>query len=325
MTCAQRCGCERVFGAPTARRELRRYRRVGPRKSTRRLLAEVARGGVAGATFLDVGGGIGAIQHELMARGAARGTSVDASPAYVAAARREARARGYEERMRYFGGDLVERAAELEPADVVTLDRVVCCYPDMPRLLETAAALTGRALGLAYPRRTRLVRLVAGVVNLLQRARRHPFRVFVHDPAAMEAVIRARGLTPKVRREGPIWAMTVCVRDPDARQATLIESGLPTTAVAGPEREPPISGVDWPPVDAEHVEGPKRETATNGFARRRSGRSRLAQGRSGAPSRAVDFTLGPSKIGSLADDAAATAARAAAHNSLRRPVRPPTR
>ncbi len=213
MSCCAQCrGIEDMFGDKMARRQLRQYRRKGPAKATRRLIDAVSEDGVEGRTFLDVGGGVGAIQHELMDRGATGGTSVDASPAYLAAARAEAEARGHAGSVRYVDGDFVERARELEATDIVTLDRVVCCYPDMPAMLNAAAPLARRALGLVFPRRTRFIRTGVALVNLIQRLRRHPFRVFVHDPAGMEAVLARHGLSRRHLREGLVWRVAVFER-----------------------------------------------------------------------------------------------------------------
>lgn len=196
-----------------AQRQLRQYRRKGPGTVTRRLIDAVAADGAEGRTFLDVGGGVGAIQHELMDRGADGGTSADASPAYLAAARAEAEARGYADRVKYLDGDFVERAAEIEPADMVTLDRVVCCYPDMPAMLAAAAPRARRALGLVFPRRTWFIRAGVALVNLIQRLRRHPFRVFVHDPDEVAAVLKQYGLTRRYLHDGFLWRVVVFARE----------------------------------------------------------------------------------------------------------------
>lgn len=210
MSCCAQCrGIEDMFGHRMAQRQLRQYRRKGPGAVTRRLIDAVTAGGVEGRTFLDVGGGVGAIQHELMDRGAHGGTSADASPAYLAAARAEAQARGYADRVKYLDGDFVERAAEIDPADVVTLDRVVCCYPDMPALLGAAAPLARRALGLVFPRATWFIRSGVALVNLIQRLRRHPFRVFVHDPDEVAAVLEQHGLSRQYLHDGFLWRVTV--------------------------------------------------------------------------------------------------------------------
>ena len=213
MTCRHCQGVARMFDEKMARRQLRHYRRKGPGKGTRELVDAVAEEGVEGRTFIDIGGGVGAIQHELMERGAAGGTSADASPAYLAAAKEEAQARGYAGRIRYAEGDFVERANEIDAADLVTLDRVVCCYPDMPALLGAAARLTRHTLGLVIPRGTRFMRWGVAMVNLFQRLRRHPFRVYVHDPGEVEAVLGEYGLQRRHVREGVVWRMGVYGRE----------------------------------------------------------------------------------------------------------------
>src|SRR5689334_19226111 len=137
-----RCCCQGVnemFGERTARHDLRRYRKRGPSKPTRMLLEALLREGIEHATVLDIGGGIGAIQQELLDAGAERATSVEASSAYLRAAREEAERRGHAGRISYQAGDFVAIADRVELADVVTLDRVICCYPDMEALVSRSA------------------------------------------------------------------------------------------------------------------------------------------------------------------------------------------
>jgi magnesium-protoporphyrin O-methyltransferase len=214
MTCAQCSGIERFFDDRVARRELRQYRRRGPSKTTRMLIDALSREGVAGASFLDIGAGVGAVHHELMAAGAAGGTCVDASPAYLAAAREEATKRGYAENVRYLAGDFVEVQADVDPADLVALDRVVCCYPDMAALVDASARRARRAYGLVYPRDTRLMKAGSWMLNLIQRLRRHPFRVFVHPTAEVEARVGSHGLTKATHARTLLWQVVVFTRPP---------------------------------------------------------------------------------------------------------------
>ena len=193
----------------------------------------VAADGVEDRTFIDIGGGVGAIQHELMERGAAGGTSADASPAYLAAARAEAEAGGYADRIRYVEGDFVERADDVDAADLVTLDRVVCCYPDMPALVGAAARLARSTLGLVMPRGTWFIRGGVAIVNLFQRLRRHPFRVYVHDPGDVEAVLGEHGLQPRHVREGLVWRVAVFGREPGRERSQSIR-GVPIEHAAVP-------------------------------------------------------------------------------------------
>ncbi len=214
MTCCAHCrGVEDMFGDRMAGRQLRQYRRKGPPKATRRLIDGIAADGLEGRTFIDVGGGVGAIQHELMGQGAAGGTSAEAAPAYMAVARLEAETRGYADRMNYVEGDFVREANKVEAADFVTLDRVVCCYPDMPAMMSAAGPLARRALGLVMPRTTRLIRGGVAFVNLIQRLRRHPFRIYVHDPDEVEAVLARHGLARRFAQDGLLWRVMVFGRN----------------------------------------------------------------------------------------------------------------
>jgi Methyltransferase domain len=169
--------------------------------------------GVQGASVLDIGGGVGAIQHELLAAGAASATAVEASAAYLRAAAEEATRRGHAERLSGYEGDFVALADRIEPADVVTLDRVICCYPDMESLVGRSAERARRLYGLVYPRDVWWTRLGVGTVNLALRVARREFRVFVHRPPAVDAMARAHGLSRALRRAvGPVWEVVVYER-----------------------------------------------------------------------------------------------------------------
>ena len=83
MGCCQCQGVENMFDKKAAKRQLKRYLKKGPSKTTSMLLAAIHKEGVQGITFLDIGGGIGAIQYDLIKAGASGGTSIEASSAYI--------------------------------------------------------------------------------------------------------------------------------------------------------------------------------------------------------------------------------------------------
>ena len=161
-------------------------------------------------TLLDIGGGVGAIQHELLAAGAAHVTSVDASASYLQAARKEASRRGVEDRITYRHGDFVQLAESVPPADIVTLDRVLNVYPDWERLAGLAAAHAQRLLGLVYPRNTPMTRLVVSAMNLKLRMQRKPVRAYIRPQDAIERIARENGLAPHIAQDvGPAWHVAV--------------------------------------------------------------------------------------------------------------------
>ena len=212
MSCCQCRGIETLFGERIARRDLKRYRRNGPLRTTRILLDRLKAEGVRGATLLDIGGGVGAISNELLRAGASRATVVDASPAYLEAAQAEAERQGYRSRIEYQYGDFVEVAPQIGPADVVTLDRVICCYDEMEALVSASAERAQRLYGVVYPRDTWWDRLGVSLANFACRVHGNPFRVFVHSPEAVDRIIRSKGLTRRFYRTTPLWQIIVYAR-----------------------------------------------------------------------------------------------------------------
>ena len=209
MSCCGAPGCERIFDRKHATRELRNYHRNGPIKTTQALIHSVLRGGVKDRTLLDIGGGVGAIQYDLLNAGARTAVSVDASPAFEAAARGEAERQGFSGRIQYEAGDFVELADRIAPADIVTLDRVVCCYPNMEGLVRLSVQHSRRIYGLVYPRDRRMTRVVIRVQNFFRGLFRNPFRSFVHSVEAMDGLISAAGFTLRQRVRTFVWEVSV--------------------------------------------------------------------------------------------------------------------
>ncbi len=203
--CGNARGCDQVFGEWFARRVAKRYRKKGLDKTARRMFAFLDSGGIEGAKVLEIGGGVGEIGLKLLERGAARAVNLELSPAYEQDGRRLARKHGLEERVTWRLHDIAADPDAIEPADIVVLHRVVCCYPDYRRLLGAAADHARRFVVFSYPRRNPLSRLFVAGANLLTRAFREEFRAFVHPPSAMLAVIEERGFHPLLTRRALVW------------------------------------------------------------------------------------------------------------------------
>jgi magnesium-protoporphyrin O-methyltransferase len=198
-----------MFDDDHAEDELKRYRKRGPRRTTRILIRELLALGVEGRTALDVGGGVGAVHLALLEAGAREATDVDASAAFLRAAKKEAIRRGLSSRVTHRHGDFVELASQTSAADIVALDKVVCCYEDAQALLALAAERARRILGLVYPRDGWLTRLVNWVFNLKWLRSVDSFRTFVHSRKKVEEVIMARGFQLLHRIPCGFWQVTV--------------------------------------------------------------------------------------------------------------------
>src|SRR5919106_1640410 len=119
--------------------------------ATGELIDVVQAEGIAGVALLDIGAGVGAVHVTLLEAGAATAVDVDASREYLAVARAEAERRGLSDRVDHRYGDVVELAADLPPADIVTMDSVICCYPYLAPLLDAAVRTLPRIVGITYP------------------------------------------------------------------------------------------------------------------------------------------------------------------------------
>ena len=224
-TCGPGCACAvgNEFGERAARHDLEAYHQSGPDRTTRWLLDGLRGGGAAeasggdppsidGLTVLDIGAGVGAVHLELLRSGAAAAVDVDGSPAYVDVARGEAVQLGLADRVTYLGGDFVALAPTIAPADLVALDRVICCYPDMRALVRLSVARTRRRYGLVYPRDRSWIKLGGAVLNGLSRIARRRLRFHVHRTADVDAIVRAAGFTLLVSRTTWFWQVVVYER-----------------------------------------------------------------------------------------------------------------
>ncbi len=200
-----------------AARELRSYRRgrVGP--TTRLLRDGLVAADLNRGALLDIGTGIGVLTFELLDRGVTSAVAVDASSDYLAAATAEASRRNRSAAISFVHGDFVDVAPRVSAADIVTLDRVVCCYGDYQSLLHGALRRAECGLALSYPRDRWFVRLGVRLENALRRVRSNPFRAFVHSVGDIQRLVDEGGFELVSRRQTPAWAADVYARRPAVR------------------------------------------------------------------------------------------------------------
>jgi SAM-dependent methyltransferase len=203
---------ERQFSEKRATKDLAQYRTKGPGETARLLLAGLTKAGPLEGRLLDIGSGIGALSFELLDRGLTSAVGVDLSSAYVTAALDEAKRRGRSDDVHFVHGDFVEVAEGVRSAEVVTLDHVVCCYPDYERLLDQSLRHTDRLVALSYPRGDWYVRAGVGAENLWRQLRGSSFRTFVHSPSAIEARIRRASFVLLSRSLTRTWCADVYQR-----------------------------------------------------------------------------------------------------------------
>jgi magnesium-protoporphyrin O-methyltransferase len=196
-----------TFGDRFARRMARRYRKRGLDRTRARLVDFLSVHGMEGATVLEIGGGVGEVHLELLRRGASAATNLEISTSYEKQAAQLLEGSGFRDRVTRRFLDIAMSPDEVEPADVVVLHRVVCCYPDYDRLLSAAASHAQRLLVFSHPPRNLATRVSFGFDNLVRRLRRNDFRAFVHPPAAMVAAVESQGMSLEYRHRGLAWTV----------------------------------------------------------------------------------------------------------------------
>ena len=211
-SCCSPKGYRWVFSERSARAEARRYRRRGLDATSKRIVEYLTTEGVEGLSVLEVGGGIGAIQLELLKAGATRAVSVELTPTYEEVARELLDDAGLGARVERKVLDFAEGAASVEAADIVVLNRVLCCYPDMPRLASAAAAHAKRVLVLSFPRRDWWTTAGLASANAVLALTRREFHIFVHPPKRILATAESQGLRAVHNERGLLWTVAALRR-----------------------------------------------------------------------------------------------------------------
>ena len=194
MGCCQCQGIENMFDKKAAKRALKRYLKKGPSKTTGMLLKAIHKTEVKGLEFLDIGGGIGAIQYDLIKAGASSGTSIEASPAYIDLVKEEIHKNNLAEIIDFKHGDFTAIVSDVDSADIVTLDKVICCYDNMSELVRLSSKLSRKIYAVIYPRDVWWTKLALPFINFYPIIKGSPFRVFIHPTKKVEEIIIRNGL-----------------------------------------------------------------------------------------------------------------------------------
>jgi magnesium-protoporphyrin O-methyltransferase len=192
----------------------RRYERRGLSRVARTMADFLSERGIQGATVLEIGGGVGDLEVDLLRRGAASATNLELSPSYDEDARALMDLYGLTGRMTRRSVDIARPSEAVAPADVVVLNRVVCCYPDYEGLLSAAGAHARSLLAFSHPTDHVGQRLSIWLENAWNRMRGKEFRAYLHHPEAMVSVVERTGMRRTMERRGLVWTVVGFERAP---------------------------------------------------------------------------------------------------------------
>lgn len=212
MSCCGHCrDAGSLFTQRKAKRDLKRYRRKGPETSTERLLKMIRSSEVTidQSTLLDVGSGIGAIQYELFDDGLMQATNVEASTPYLETSKVEARRRELTGCTSYHFGDVVELAPELPDANIVTLDKVICCYPSPDSLIEATASKATQLYGVVYPRVRLITKIGLKMGNLWAKLWNSDFRMYLFSKNYIHRIVRDQGFSLQKQDTTFLWHISL--------------------------------------------------------------------------------------------------------------------
>ena len=208
MECCCNPAYQEMFDDKSAKKELKRYQSKGVKRSTRPLIAILEKLPVKAASLLDIGGGIGIISFELFKRGLAKSTSVDISAAYAQTFRQEAARSGLADKIEAHTGDFLSIGKEVPDADLVTLDKVICCYKDYQGLINASAAKAKKWYIYTLPRDVWWVRWTQVIGEKVMHLLGSKFESFVHPTAEIEEIVVSYGFR-KINTKYNLQWMTV--------------------------------------------------------------------------------------------------------------------
>lgn len=201
------------FDLKSAKQELKSLRKKGPKKNTAALLEALKQHDVQDQTLLDIGGGIGALQADLIRSGVSSAVSAEYSQGYIDVAREHLGEERMEDKVSFAKGDFVENQDSIEQADIVTLDKSICCYEDYPALIKASAEKCRKLYGIVIPRDVWWVKAVHEVGLFFRRLMGIKFRSYIHPVERIEEIISQHGFTRDVLTFQREWMIAVYIRE----------------------------------------------------------------------------------------------------------------
>ncbi|TAK62269.1 MAG: class I SAM-dependent methyltransferase [Bacteroidetes bacterium] len=214
MSCCQSCSLQGTndFFSSQSKRYLKTFHKKGLGKEQKYLLEGIATLDIQGCTALEVGCGVGGLHLTLMQHGVDYATGIDISEGMIAGARQLARELGLEKRVTYHVGDIVNLNEHIREADIVLLDKVVCCYEQVLRLIEVSSKKSVRVFAFTYPNPNFLVKISFKGLIALGVLLKWKFRPYWHDWNALLHTLETYGFTQTYNNSTIMWNICVMKR-----------------------------------------------------------------------------------------------------------------
>jgi magnesium-protoporphyrin O-methyltransferase len=212
MSCCTNHIIEKQFDNDKVANRVNEYRTKGISKETRILVHEFKSIGVDGYSLLDIGCGYGGIRIELLKSGEAQVENLEASSSYLEAAKIETKKNNFSNNITFTYGDFVEIADQVSAADIVTLDKVICCYDELEPLIKLSCNKTFKFYGLIYPHDSWWEKAAIGFENFIRKIKGNTFRVFVYPGETVDNLIKESGMKRIFYKSMMVWQIAIYSR-----------------------------------------------------------------------------------------------------------------
>ncbi len=202
-----------TFDRKRARREMDQYLKSGPKKSTHYLIGPLKDQALSGTSLLDIGGGTGAIILELFGKEVDCAYYLEISRAYAEVFRDQVVLRSLEEHIEIQTGELTENYQKLPRVDVVTLDKVICCYEDYQQLVKLSLQKARKLYAYTIPRDVWWVKAVNSVSEFFKSLFGNQLPTHVHPVAAIEQMVLALGFEKIYQKTHREWLTVIYSRN----------------------------------------------------------------------------------------------------------------
>jgi len=208
MSCNCANGAATKFTKAAAQYE-KRYRRRGLDGAQEQMLRGLKTQGIEGRSVFDIGGGVGALDLELLLAGAASARVIDAAPGMIESARRLAGQLALSEKMEFQAAEFLSVADTQPEADIILLDKVLCCFEDPQKLIKASAPKARLLYAVSFPRDNVIAKFVFKGTAFLGKLLRWSFYPCYHAPSTLSRWINDEGFSEAFSARTPIWQILV--------------------------------------------------------------------------------------------------------------------
>ncbi len=197
-----------TFDLKQARKEMAQYLKSGPKKSTKYLLKPLRERALVEGSLLDIGGGVGALIWELLENEIDHVYYIEISDAYSKVFKEQVVSRSVEKKVNILTGDFTEHHRSLPQVDVVTMDKVICCYQDYRPLVKLSLQKARKVYAYTIPRDIWWVKAVNKVESLIKSFTNY-LRTHIHPTAEIEEMVVSQGFTKIYQKTHREWLTVI--------------------------------------------------------------------------------------------------------------------